>query len=143
MNQSSSSLSVDFSFDNTGSGTVQIYFRCGQSDAGQGTCKGGQNDYSVGSVDLSKLPYNPETPATNITSGKVYNQNSVANGNDKPDWNFYVTWSGESAGTHKITSYRLEVLKGGSSSFNINGVTKNTRYNFEKYLPKCKVRRNL
>ncbi|MBQ3422836.1 MAG: hypothetical protein IJH34_14525 [Romboutsia sp.] len=93
----------------------------------------------VGSITFD-VP-SPEVPPTNITWGAVYNQSGVQNGNEKPDREFYVNWGGESAGTHTISQYNLDIYK--STDLNTivateANVGKNVRYNFETYLPKCK-----
>lgn len=135
---SSGSGTFSGSFEAESSGTVQIHFVCGQT----GGCSKGTPDVVVGNFNLSRLPYNPEVPPTKISGGAVYNQNGVQNGNDKLDWEFYVNWWGESAGTHKITQYNLDLYK--STDLNtivatVNRVSKWTRYNFEDLIPKCKV----
>ena len=135
---------ISGSFYNDGGGTIQVYFYC--NGGGSHNCNSSYGNYSkelVGSFPASYLPYNPEVPPTNINWGAVYNHNGVQNGPDKPDWDFYVNWSGESAGTHTITTYRLEMKIGSVYKKSFNGLQKNYRYNFENLLPKCKVRRKI
>lgn len=132
-------INVSGSFQAESLGNVQLHYVCGQD----GGCQKGSPDVVVGTFNLANLPYNPEVPATNITSGSVYNQNGVRNGNDKLDWNFYATWSGQTAGTHVINRYRLQLYKSGILITTIDSAGIGTRYNFETYIPKCKVRRDL
>lgn len=138
---------ISGSFYNDGRGTIQVYFYC--NGGGSHNCTSSYGNFSkelVGSFPASYLPYNPEVPATNITGGAVYNQNGVQNGDDKLDWEFYVDWWGESAGTHSITQYNLDIYKStdlNTIAVTVDRVQKWTRYNFERLLPKCKVRRNL
>lgn len=123
-------------------GTCEVVLYC--NGGGHHNCNSDVGNYSrvvIGSFDLSALPYNPEVPPTNISGGRVYNQNNVVNGNDKPDWNFYIDWWGESAGTHSITKVNLDLYKStnlNSIAVTVDNVKKWTRYNFESLLPKCK-----
>lgn len=123
---------------NPGVHTIQVTMAC--PDISNGSCTAGlHSPVVVGSITFD-VP-NPEVPPTNISGGRVYNQNNVVNGDDKPDWNFYVDWWGESAGTHSITKVNLDLYK--STNLNsivasIDNVQKWIRYNFESLLPKCK-----
>ena len=136
------SANISGSFEADSNGSVSIQYHC--NDGGYHSCTSTDGNFSnqeVGSFNLSALPYNPEVPPTNISGGRVYNQNNVVNGNDKPDWNFYIDWWGESAGTHSITKVNLDLYK--STNLNsivatVDNVKKWTRYNFENLLPKCK-----
>ena len=133
----SGSAILDGSFQAESIGSVTLHYTCSQT----GGCQQGTPDVIVGSFDLSSLPYNPDVPPTNVSSGSVYNQNGVKNGDSKPDWNFYVDWTGDSAGTHTITRHNLNIYLSTNltaTAATIVGVTKYTRYNFETYLPKCK-----
>lgn len=129
-------FSGSFSWDSNG--TVSVHYVCGQP----GGCTRGYPDVTVGSMSMSALPYNPEVPPTNVTGGKIYNQSGVQNGDEKPDRNFSATWSGYSAGTHSITQFNLDLYR--STDLNtivstVSRASKNTQYNFQSLMPKCKV----
>lgn len=124
---------VTFSIDYNKATTLQVEYVCGE----EGGCQQITYRPFAGSLYFG----NPDTPPTNITGGAVYNTNGVQNGNDKLDWDFYVDWWGEAAGTHTISQYRLDLCTSttGAAVTSIANVKKFTRYNFETLLPKCKV----
>ena len=118
----------------------------GPITAAYGPLAEGASNYSPYNVNITKTisvpAYVSDTPPTNITGGRVYNQNGVVNGDDKPDWDFYVDWWGESAGTHTISHYNLDIYNAANLNRRVavvENVKKFTRYNFESLLPKCKV----
>ena len=123
-----------FSISYDSAKTIQVEYVCGQT----GGCTQLTFRPLVGSIYFG----DPDTPPTNITGGRVYNQNGVVNGDDKPDWDFYVDWWGESAGTHTISHYNLDIYNAADLNSRVavvENVKKFTRYNFESLLPKCKV----
>lgn len=133
------SIYIDTNVEFT-SGSLTLYIDC--KWLSNGKCDQGYSDVAVGSIDISQVPYNPDTPPTNITGGRVYNQNGVVNGDDKLDWDFYVDWWGESAGTHTINYYNLDIYNAADLNSRVAvviDVKKFTKYNFESLLPKCKV----
>ena len=123
-----------FSISYDSAKTIQVEYVCGQT----GGCTQLTFRPLVGSIYFG----DPDTPPTNITGGRVYNQNGVVNGDDKLDWDFYVDWWGESAGTHTISHYNLDIYNAANLNRRVavvENVKKFTRYNFESLLPKCKV----
>ena len=155
----STSISMKAYNENTSgqsSGTVKIWCHQGTYASPTGTnnnCTAGSSGttyfgltrspyYGNASFTASYPAYVSDTPPTNITGGRVYNQNGVVNGDDKPDWDFYVDWWGESAGTHTISHYNLDIYNAANLNSRVavvENVKKFTRYNFESLLPKCKV----
>ena len=125
---------LTFSISYNSATTIQVEYVCGQT----GGCAQLTFRPLVGSIYFG----DPDTPPTNITGGRVYNQNGVVNGDDKLDWDFYVDWWGESAGTHTISHYNLDIYNAADLNSRVavvENVKKFTKYNFESLLPKCKV----
>ena len=105
-------IDVSWSEDWT-SGALNIYSHCGFGDSNDHSihCSYDYDDILLKSIDISKLPYEEYIYPTNFTSGKVYNHSSVQNGKEKPDGQFKVTWSGESAGSFTWVTKNIDIFK--------------------------------
>lgn len=99
--------------ENWTSGTLNIYSHCGFGDSGDHSihCSYDYDDIILQSIDISKLPYEEYIDPTNFTSGKVFNQNGVQNGDEKPDRCIKVTWSGENPGSYSFDTYSIDLFK--------------------------------
>ena len=132
---------IDVSWsENWTSGALKIYSHCGFGDSGDHSihCSWGYDDVVLKSIDFSKLPYEEYIDPTNFTSGKVFNQNGVQNGNEKPDRCIKVTWSGEKPGSYSFDRYSIDLFKvsghyddGTYRIGSFNNVSKNTLYDLD------------
>lgn len=133
----SGSGSFNFNFKYTGTGNAYCYIFC--NGGGTHKCSSDAGNFAkvkIGTVDLGDLPYKAETNPTNFTSGKVFNQSGVQNGNEKPDRSIKVTWSGEKPGSYSFNAYSIDLfLTSGhynESNYRVasfNNVSKDTLYN--------------
>ena len=125
------SESIDWSF-NTENNNLNVYicYKCGQpGDCDQGYSDGDNHSawIIVGKINTSSLTkYNPETPATNASNGKIYSTNNSSGGtsgraiSDKPDLQIWWDWTGATAGTpdskYGIEQYNIDISTTNDSS---------------------------
>lgn len=128
------SFSGSTSFVTNDAVTLTVVYVCGQT----GGCSKGYG-WNVMSGSLSIGSYNPNTPATNVTRGKVYTTNNTnpnygATVSDKPDLQIWFDWWGQSSGVgNPISYYNVDIRKNsndssGASSYSATDhYTQNTR----------------
>ena len=119
-------------------GDLSLHVCCNWS--GYHDCDKGYDDASVGSLNIGNLPYNPETPATNASNGKIFSTNNSSGGSsgraisDKPDKEVWWTWDGAIPGTpsstHGIKQYNIDIntvndVSGAASISETQNYTKN------------------
>lgn len=123
--------------------SIPVYFRCtgGCHIAKENWCPEG--DYE-GKIDNFSVPtYNPSTPATNASNGKIFSTNNTsdeASGRnilDKPDLEVWWTWTGATAGTpdsvNGIKQYNIDI----SNTNNVNNassITETQNYTKNKHI---------
>ena len=116
-------------------GTLTIYVDC--RFMSNGTCDQGYDNVSVGSLDISAVPYNPWSDPTNLKNV------TVSTNNIKPDGSFTVSWTAATGGTgNHISKYKVEFYSSRIGSWTSAGEPTSTSKSVKPidYVAKNKVR---
>lgn len=133
--------------------TIPVYFRITGGCHPYEGCPEGSYEGRIG--DFSVPAYNPETPATNASNGKIFSTNNSTDGSsgraisDKPDKEVWWTWDGAIAGTpsniHGIKQYNIDIntvndVNGASSVPETQNYSKNTHISLFTLCKKYNIR---